>query len=75
MKNSGKIIGALVLGAAVGAAVGILLAPDKGSNTRKKLIDGAKDFTADLKKKVNDASEQLKTEAEELCEHAEHLGI
>mgnify|MGYP003411602782 FL=1 len=71
MKDSGKIIGALVLGAAVGAPLGILLAPDKGSETRKKLFDGAKDFTEDLKRRAKDASSKLRDRAEEVTDLAE----
>lgn len=36
-KNSGNSLMAFLLGAATGAIVGILYAPDKGSNTRDKL--------------------------------------
>lgn len=71
MKKSGNVIGALLLGAAVGAALGILLAPDKGSETRKKLVGGAKDFRDDLKKKVKEASDKLKNKADEASDYAE----
>jgi gas vesicle protein len=37
--NTGNIIVALLAGAVVGAGIGILLAPDKGSVTRQKLKD------------------------------------
>lgn len=60
MENSGKIIGALVLGAVIGAACGILLAPDKGAETRKKLFNGAKDLADDLKEKMKDGASKLR---------------
>ncbi len=43
--NSGKIIAALLLGAAIGGVIGVLFAPDKGSETRKKLSMKSEDLT------------------------------
>ena len=65
MENAGKLIGALVLGAVIGAACGILLAPDKGTETRKKLFNVAKDLADDLKEKVKDSANKFKDMAEE----------
>lgn len=47
--NTGKIIGALLVGAAIGGALGILFAPDKGSVTRKKLFSKGEELTDNLK--------------------------
>ena len=53
MKNTGKILFALGCGAAVGAALGVLFAPGKGSETRKKLSDTALDLSDQILKMKN----------------------
>jgi gas vesicle protein len=49
--DNGKLITGLLIGAAVGAVLGLLLAPGKGSDTRKKVVDGAEGLADDLLKK------------------------
>lgn len=52
MKASNVALGILA-GVAVGALVGILFAPDKGTNTRKKISKKSKEYADDLKGQVN----------------------
>ncbi|TAE35245.1 MAG: YtxH domain-containing protein [Sphingobacteriales bacterium] len=52
MKNSSKSIIALFAGLAAGVALGILFAPEKGSETRDKLADSLKDLGDSLKEKA-----------------------
>lgn len=53
MKSSKIVLGVLG-GLAAGAIAGILLAPDKGSKTRKKIVSKSKDFADDMKYKFED---------------------
>jgi len=53
MSNSKTALGFLA-GAAVGSILGILFAPDKGTETRRKLSETGTDVTDSLKSKFND---------------------
>ena len=40
--SNGKVLLALLGGVALGALIGVLFAPDKGAETRKKMVEEAK---------------------------------
>lgn len=48
-----KIILGFAAAAVAGAAIGMLLAPEKGSDLQKKLKDGAQDWLEEISKLVN----------------------
>lgn len=75
MNNNAKIIVAVAAGIAVGAALGILFAPDKGSETRKKVNDEGKKLYDDVKdkfrrgkEKFNDLREDIEQKVKEKAE-------
>lgn len=68
--NTGKMIGALLIGATIGGALGILFAPDKGSETRKKIAGKAHDLSDSLKEKFNHLLGEAKKEIEAAKEKA-----
>jgi gas vesicle protein len=65
MNNTAKILAAFAIGAAAGAIAGILLAPDKGSETRRKLSEEGKKLAEGLKKQCCKTTDNLKEEMEE----------
>lgn len=52
--TTGKILLGVLAGVAVGATLGILFAPDKGSETRKKISKKGADLSSDVSEKLND---------------------
>lgn len=69
MNNTGKILTALGIGVAAGAILGILFAPDKGSETRKKIAEKGRKLSEAVKEKIAEGQEKLnglKKEVEEV---------
>lgn len=60
MSNKSNTIAAILAGAAVGAAIGIMFAPDKGSKTRAKLKEGLDDAKHNLQDSISASSDVLR---------------
>ncbi len=58
-KDSGNVLIALLTGAVVGAGVGILYAPDKGSKTRRKIKEKAQETKDEISSRLLHATEEL----------------
>lgn len=65
-KNSAQVVGAMLIGIVVGAVAGILMAPEKGTKTRRKIMQSAQDATDSIKHSIQDQFNALRSEAEEL---------
>ncbi|GEM69416.1 hypothetical protein SMI01S_30220 [Sphingobacterium mizutaii NBRC 14946 = DSM 11724] len=59
MKDNGKIVTALLAGLAAGAVLGIIFAPEKGSETREKLNESLADLTDAIKERAEEQFDQL----------------
>jgi gas vesicle protein len=75
--NSGKTVLGLLAGIAIGATLGILLAPDSGATTRKKISRKGRDYAQGLNDQFDDLIEgmtekfeNLKAEATKMAEEA-----
>ena len=62
--SSSKVLVGFLVGAAVGGALGILLAPDKGAETRRKIREGA----SDLGDSISDWGESVKDKLNEVVD-------
>ena len=71
MSNKSDNLLAFIVGAAIGAVAGVLLAPDSGANTRKKL----KKTLADLQERgedlIDDVEQTVKNRTQNLVLEAE----
>lgn len=68
--STSKIMLGLLGGVAIGAVAGILLAPDKGANTRKKLMQKGNDYTSGLKDKFNSFSNSVSSKFDDAVNQA-----
>jgi gas vesicle protein len=73
--SSGKVLLGVLAGVAAGALLGILFAPDKGWNTRKKISKKADEYMDGLKEKFDEfmdtISEKIDDVKEEVSDFAE----
>ena len=72
--SSSKILVGFLAGAAVGALAGILFAPDKGSNTRKKIATKTGDITDSVKNSFSDFIDTVKDTYAGAKEEADEFG-
>lgn len=59
-----KVALGILAGLATGTILGILFAPEKGTDTRKKIANKSKDSLEDLKTKYNDVIDSLTSKLE-----------
>jgi len=80
--DTGKVVVGLLAGIAAGALLGILFAPDKGSETRKSILSKKDDYADAMKKKFDEfvdsitekyesAKADVKDFADQKSKHAE----
>lgn len=63
--DSGNILLALLTGAAIGAGIGILYAPDEGKETRRKIKRKVEDTSHDISERIAHAKDELTKSASE----------
>jgi gas vesicle protein len=71
MDSTEKILIAFLAGATAGALSALLLAPDTGENTRKKLNKAADDFGHSLTETLESSAEKVKEIADSALSEAE----
>ncbi len=65
MSDNSKTLTALLVGAAAGAVLGLLLAPDKGSNIRNKIMKFGRDTGEELGSYIDEGINYAKSKFDE----------
>ncbi|MGM0407797.1 MAG: YtxH domain-containing protein [Bacteroidota bacterium] len=75
--SSNKVVFGLLAGAAAGAILGILFAPEKGAETRKKISKKGEDYADSLKKHfaefIDNISEKYEQAEEKISDYTENM--
>lgn len=59
MNSTGKVVLAIIGAAAAGAIIGMLVAPEKGSDLRRRITDTTGDWTSQLSQLLEKGKAQL----------------
>ncbi|WP_269241839.1 YtxH domain-containing protein [Flavobacterium limnophilum] len=71
--NSGKLVLGVLGGLAAGALMGVLFAPEKGSKTRRKIMNKANDGADALKDKFDSLLESMNDKYEDIWKAKDEL--
>jgi gas vesicle protein len=71
---TGKLITGILAGAAAGAILGVLFAPDKGSETRAKIAQKSSELTDAIKEGYSKVAEAVTNNYEAMKENAMEYG-
>lgn len=66
--STSKVLLGIVIGASVGATLGVLFAPDKGENTRKKISQKGQDYVDNMKARYNSILDGFMRQADAIKE-------
>ncbi len=69
----GRVIFGILAAMGVGTILGILFAPDKGSETRKRISKKTRDLTDEFNTKVNEVVNNVNKKMETLKEETNHM--
>ena len=73
MSNPNKVILGLIGAAAVGVAVGMLLAPEKGGEVRQKIADKAGDIASRIGEFITTGKDKLSEAGENIANKARNF--
>ncbi|MFV5687928.1 YtxH domain-containing protein [Flavobacterium sp. ZT3R25] len=68
-----KIVLGVLGGLAAGAILGIMLAPDKGDKTRKRIMDKSNDYADELKDKLDTLLSSINKKYEKIWSEGESM--
>ncbi len=73
MNSTGKVVLAIIGAAAAGAIIGMLVAPEKGSELRKRITDATGDWTTQLSQLLEKGKAQLESLKQSASHEASNL--